>query len=151
VTQEQGQQKAKLVDRERRRAFRMRVNFATVVESIGAQDVPMPAALAAVYERVQPAEELIGKPMEFTLRDLSTNGAFLEGPAIPLMSRVRFQFELEGHGLVTAVGWTLWRRRATCMVPTDEGKTVELAPGVGVLFESLDLDARLEIARRTVQ
>jgi hypothetical protein len=134
---------------ERRKAIRLKVDCPTVVEAVAAIDMPLPASLAAVYERVQPAADYIGKPTPFVLRDLSTNGAFLEGPALPLLSRVKFVFALENFGEVKVIGWTMWRRRTTCMVPGKAGP-VELLSGVGVLFESMDLDARVEISRRTL-
>ena len=132
---------------ERRRARRLKVDYPTVVEGLAALELPLPAGLAAVYERVHPAEEVVGKQSAFVLRDLSTNGAFLEGPALPLLSRLKFAFSLDGYGEVSVVGWTLWRRRASCGITTATGP-VEMPPGVGILFESMDLTARLEIARR---
>ncbi|HEX2568668.1 MAG TPA: PilZ domain-containing protein [Polyangia bacterium] len=135
--------------REPRRARRLKVDYPTEVIGIAAQEVPPDTPLTAVYERVQPAPECIGQRTPFVVRDLSTNGAFLEGPALPLLSRVKFTFELEDHGPVHVTAWTMWRRTAPCTVSSANGP-VELPAGVGVLFESMDIDARIEIARRSL-
>ena len=133
---------------EHRRAHRLHVVIPTMVESIPAVDVPMHPELAKVYERVMPASEKIGESIPFVMRDLSTNGAFLEGPPLPLLSRVRFTFDFEGYGKVNAIGWTLWRRMAACRIPVEGKDPVDLPSGVGVLFEAVELNARLEIATR---
>lgn len=135
--------------REPRRARRLKVDYPTEVIGIAAQELPPDTPLAAVYERVQPASDFIGLRAQFIVRDLSTNGAFLEGPALPLLSRVKFTFELEDHGPVHVTAWTMWRRTAPCTVSSANGP-VELPAGVGVLFESMDIDARIEIARRSL-
>jgi hypothetical protein len=135
--------------REPRRARRLKVDYPTEVIGIAAQELPPDTPLAAVYERVQPASDFIGLRARFIVRDLSTNGAFLEGPALPLLSRVKFTFELEDHGPVHVTAWTMWRRTAPCTVSSASGP-VELPAGVGVLFESMDIDARIEIARRSL-
>lgn len=135
--------------REPRRARRLKVDYPTAVIGIAAQELPPDTPLAAVYERVQPASEFIGQHIQFVVRDLSTNGAFLEGPALPLLSRVKFTFDLEDHGPVHVTAWTMWRRTAPCTVTSANGP-VELPAGVGVLFESMDIDARIEIARRSL-
>ena len=79
------------------------------------------------------------------VRDLSTNGAFIAGDALPLLARVAFQFPLEGFGKVETLAWVLWRREADCEVPLPDGELITLPRGFGVLFESLALEARIAI------
>lgn len=131
---------------EKRQAARVNVNIPTLVEVIGQRDVALHPRIAAVYERVNPAPDMVGKKFPAVVRDLSTNGAFIEGPSVPLLSRVALTFPLEGHGQVEALGWTLWRRTGEVEVPGDEG-AMKLAAGFGVLFESIPLEARQLIAR----
>jgi hypothetical protein len=131
---------------EKRQAARINVNIPTLVEVIGQRDVALHPKIAAVYERVNPAAEMIGKKFPAVLRDLSTNGAFLSGLSVPLLSRVAFSFPLDGHGQVEAIGWTLWRRTGDVEVSGPEGN-VSLAAGFGVLFEAVPLEARQVIAR----
>jgi hypothetical protein len=103
--------------------------------------------LKAVYERVTPAAEKLGSKFPGVLRDLSTNGAFVAGEPLPLLSRLAFTFPLEGHGQVDVLGWVMWRRTAACDIPREDGPTLTLAAGFGVLFEAIPLDARLAISR----
>lgn len=131
---------------ERRHAPRIQVNLPTLVEVIGHRELSLHPNLAAVYERVMPAADLVGKKFPAVVRDLSTNGAFIAGPALPLLSRVAFTFPLEGYGQVEALGWCLWRRKADCEVPVQD-KTVKLGAGFGILFEAISLEARTAIAR----
>jgi hypothetical protein len=79
------------------------------------------------------------------VRDLSTNGAFIAGPTLPLLARVALSFELRGLGPVDAIGWVLWQRTAACEVPHGGG-VITLPMGFGVLFESIPLEARSAIA-----
>ena len=43
---------------------------------------------------------LSGEKFPGVVRDLSTNGAFISGEPLPLLSRVAFTFPLEGFGQV---------------------------------------------------
>lgn len=130
---------------ENRRAARLVVNAPAVVESIGQVPITLHPNLAAVYRRVAADESTLGQRFPAIVRDLSTNGAFISGPELPLMSRVAIKFELRGVGPVDAVGWVLWQRTADCELPTVNGM-VALPNGFGVLFESIPLDVRSAIA-----
>lgn len=131
---------------EKRLAPRITVELPTLVEVIGQREVELHPNLANVYERVRPATEMVGQRFPATLRDLSTNGAFIAGPALPLLSRVAFRFGLDGVGQVDVLGWTLWRRRDDCEIPRGEQSPVKLLAGFGVLFEAIPLEARAAIA-----
>ncbi len=133
---------------QRRREARISVSWPCTVEKIAERPAQLPPTLAAVYERVVAEPSGIGQRHQLVLADVSMNGAFVEGEALPLLSRVAMVFEVPGYRRVEAVGWVLWRRRDKCSVPGKDGKPVELPPGSGVLFEWLSLEARLEIARR---
>jgi hypothetical protein len=128
-----------------RRALRIAVNIPTVVEAVGQPPLRLHENLARVYTRVRASDELIGRKFPGTIRDLSTNGAFITGDPLPLLSRVAFAFNLDGFGRVEAVAWSLWRRAGDCELPRDEGAPLHLARGFGVLFEAIPLDARLAI------
>jgi hypothetical protein len=131
---------------ERRKAARVAVQIPTLVEVVGQREIELHPNLAAVYERVEPAPELIGEKFPSAVRDLSTNGAFIAGGRMPpLMSRVAFAFPLEGLQ-IEVLGWVLWRRTADCEIPTDSGD-VHLPAGFGVLFEAIPLDARNAISQ----
>jgi hypothetical protein len=132
---------------DRRRARRLKVEIPTAVEAISAEELPMSAELQAVYERVAPARDYLGRRTLFTVRDVSSNGAFLEGPPLSLLSRVRFKLPFGEGRESDVVGWVMWRRTAPCRIDGPYGK-VQLEPGIGVLFEAFPLDVRLEIARR---
>ena len=132
---------------ERRRARRLKVDIPTAVEAITAHAPEMSEELRAVYERVEPARDYLGRPTLFTVRDVSSNGAFLEGPPLSLLSRVRFKLPFGDGQESDAIGWVMWRRTAPCRIDGPYGK-VQLEPGIGVLFEAFPLEVRLEIARR---
>ena len=104
--------------------------------------------LAAVFRRVEADPSTIGQRFPAILRDLSTNGAFVSGQLLPLMSRVAMKFELRGFGPVDAVGWVLWQRAEDCELPAQAGQpgTIMLPKGFGVLFESIPLEIRSAIA-----
>jgi hypothetical protein len=129
---------------EKRRAQRISVNLPTVVEGVGQPPMQLHDNLARVYERVTCSEVAIGKRFPAAVRDLSSNGAFLAGDAIPLLSRVCFKFELPRLGGVEVLGWTMWRRSEDCELPRAEGRVV-LPRGFGVLFEAIPLEARQAI------
>jgi hypothetical protein len=130
-----------------RRARRIVVNVPAVVESIGQPPVSLHPNLAAVYSRVDADAGRLGARFPGVVRDLSTNGAFVAGEPLPLLSRVTLKFDLDGFGGVEAVGWILWRRSDDCEVPGPDGKSAFLPRGIGILFEAVPLDARTAIAR----
>jgi hypothetical protein len=129
---------------DKRRANRIAVSYPTVIESIGQPVMQLHENLLRVYSRVAPNAGEVGSKFPGTIRDLSTNGAFISGEPMPLLSRVAFAFDLADFGRVEAIGWTLWRRADDCEVPA--GSSVATLPrGFGVLFEAIPLDARLAI------
>jgi len=130
---------------EQRRAARLVVNAPAVVESIGQVPMFLHPNLQAVFRRVEADHSTVGKRFPAVVRDLSTNGAFISGMTLPLLSRVAIKFELRGIGQIDAVGWVLWQRTADCELPGDDGNTL-LPKGFGVLFESIPLETRAAIA-----
>ena len=130
---------------EKRRAARIALNAPILVEAIGQPETPLHENLRKVYQRVKANTHHIGSRFPCILSDLSTNGAFISGSPLPLLSRVSFLFKLEGYGQVEAVGWTLWRREADCEVPRADGTIASLPMGFGVLFEAISVDARIAI------
>jgi len=133
------------VSQEKRRALRILLNVPAVVEPMAMPPMKLHENLAKVYDRVHPPQDDVGKRYQCVLRDLSTNGAFLAGQPVPLLTRVACSFELEGFGRVETIGWTLWRRSDDCKIPRDDGTTTSLPRGFGVLFEAIPLDARIAI------
>lgn len=136
------------IQRTPRREARIGVSWDVAVEKLGERDQRLPPGLAEVYERVKADPTSIGTRFALTIRDVSMNGAFVEGEPLPLLSRVAMVFDLPGFRKVEAVGWVMWRRKDKCTITRDDGATLELGAGFGVLFEWLSLEARLEIARR---
>lgn len=130
---------------ELRRAARLVVNAPAIVESIGQGQIHLHPNLAAVFRRVEADTTTLGKRFPAVVRDLSTNGAFISGAPLPLLSRVAVKFELKTIGSVDAVGWVLWQRADDCELPAETG-TVTLPKGFGVLFESIPLEIRSAIA-----
>lgn len=128
-----------------RRATRLVVNAPAVAEAIGQVPVALHPNLASVFHRVEADTSRLGERFPVVVRDLSTNGAFVSGPPLPLLSRVALRFEVRGIGSVDAIGWVLWVRSADCEVPGAEGP-VMLPRGFGVLFEAISLEARTQIA-----
>lgn len=128
-----------------RRAARLVVNSPAVVESIGQVPMTLHPNLAAVFKRVEADASTIGKRFPAVVRDLSTNGAFISGPTLPLLSRVAVKFDVRGLGSIDAVGWVLWQRADDCELPSENG-LVTLPKGIGVLFESIPLETRAQIA-----
>ncbi len=126
-----------------RRAPRLVVNAPAVVESIGQPSMELHPNLAAVFRRVDADKTSIGKRFPAVVRDLSTNGAFISCPPLPLLARVALKLEIKGIGSIDAVGWVLWQRTEDCEVP---GATGALPKGFGVLFEAIPLDTRSAIA-----
>jgi hypothetical protein len=134
---------------EQRRAPRIAVNLPAVIEKIGGRSLPLHPILVPIYERVQPDSSDLGLKFPGVIRDLSTNGCFITGMALPLLSRVAFAFQVAGFGQVDTVGWVLWRRREDAQLPAQNGggQPLLLKAGFGCLFEAISLDARLAIAR----
>jgi hypothetical protein len=136
---------------ERRRAPRLAVNIPTLVEKIGHRELRLHPSLAPLYQRVHPNGENLGLKVPAAINDLSANGCFVTGQALPLLSRVALSFALPGFGQVEALGWVLWRRTGDCDIPFEgEGEQappLSLKAGFGVLFEAIPIDARLHIAR----
>jgi len=131
---------------EQRRAQRLVINSPAVVESIGQVPMALHPNLAAVFRRVDADASTLGKRFPAMVRDLSTNGAFISGAPLPLLSRVALKFEVKGLGTVDAVGWVLWQRTGDCELPGDAGDNTVLPKGFGVLFESIPLETRAAIA-----
>ena len=129
-----------------RRARRFVVNVPAVVESIGQPAVKLHPNLAKVYERVEANEAKVGQRFPAVVRDLSTNGAFVTGEALPLLTRVAIHFEVRAIGAIDAIGWVLWRRDADCEIPGPSGEMVALPRGFGILFEAIPLETRQAIA-----
>ena len=130
---------------EHRRAARLVVNAPAVVESIGQVPMSLHPNLAAVFKRVDADGTTVGKRFPAVVRDLSTNGAFISGPPLPLLSRVAIKFDVRGVGTIDAVGWVLWQRTDDCELPGAD-HTTTLPKGFGVLFESIPLETRAAIA-----
>jgi hypothetical protein len=137
---------------ESRRAARLVVNAPAVIESIGQVTMQLHPNLAKVFRRIDADQSAIGTKFPAIVRDLSTNGAFVAGETLPLLSRVAMKFEIKGVGPVDAIGWVLWQRTEDCEVPTATS-TVTLPKGFGVLFEAIPLETRAAIAQfvQTIQ
>lgn len=131
---------------EHRRARRILLNQPAVIEVVGQPQMELAPQVARVYTRVESDRSAIGRRFPGIVRDLSTNGAFIATEPVPLLSRLALQFEFEGHR-VDALAWVLWRRDSHCEVTATSGEQVILPRGIGVLFESIPLDARIAIAR----
>ena len=101
--------------------------------------------LARVFRRVDADRSSLGSKFPAVVRDLSTNGAFVSGAPLPLLSRVAIKFDLKGVGMIDAIGWVLWQRMDDCEVPNPQGST-SLPKGFGVLFEAIPMETRAAIA-----
>lgn len=130
---------------EARRAQRLVVNAPAVVESIGQTAMQLHPNLAKVFRRVDADKTSIGTKFPAVIRDLSTNGAFISGVTLPLLSRVAIKFDVRGIGNVDAIGWVLWQRTEDCEVPAGDN-AAQLPKGFGVLFEAIPMEARSAIA-----
>ncbi len=133
--------------KEHRRAQRIKVNLPTMIEVIAQPQGNLHPNLAAVLDRVEATPDAIGQRLPGSVRDLSTNGAFITGEPLPLLSRLMFRFPVDNFGAVEVVAWCLWRRTQDCTVPDPTGNEVMLPQGFGVLFEAIPLDARVAIHR----
>jgi hypothetical protein len=131
-----------------RRDARVKVAWRALCEKTLQMEQKLDPALAKVYERVQADPTGVGDRFEAIVRDISVNGAFLEGRALPILSRVAIVMEVPEWKRVEAVGWVLWRRSEACLVSRADGETATLQAGFGVVFEWVALETRLEIARR---
>ncbi len=135
-----------------RRDARLAVAWSCACEKIVQIEQTLDPALARVFERVKADTSGVGERFTGVLRDVSQGGAFIEGRALPLLSRVALAFEVPGYKNVEAVGWVLWRRTADCTIPREGGgEPQKLGAGFGVVFEYLPLEARVELARRVAQ
>jgi hypothetical protein len=130
---------------EPRRAPRLVVNAPAVIESIGQASMQLHPNLARVFRRVDADKSSVGTKFPAMIRDLSTNGAFVSGAPLPLLSRVAIKFELKSVGTVDAIGWVLWQRMDDCEVPGADSSTA-LPKGFGVLFEAIPMETRTAIA-----
>lgn len=130
---------------EPRRAPRLIVNAPAVIESIGQPPLILHPNLARVFRRVEADKSTIGMRFPAMIRDLSTNGAYVAGAPLPLLSRVALKFEVKGIGIVDAVGWVMWQRVDDCEIQT-AGQTQVLPKGFGVLFEAIAVETRVAIA-----
>ena len=128
-----------------RRAPRLVVNAASLIESIGQVSMKLHPNLARVFRRVDADRSSVGTKFPAVVRDLSTNGAFVTGAPLPLLARVAIKFDVKGVGPIDAIGWVLWQRMDDCELPVDGGKTV-LPRGFGVLFEAIPMETRSAIA-----
>src|SRR5436190_10384846 len=128
-----------------RRAPRLVVNAPAVVESIGQQPMALHPNLAKVFKRVESDRTSIGTKFPAVIRDLSTNGAFISGVPLPLLTRVAIKFDVKGVGNIDAIGWVLWQRTDDCDVPAGGASTM-LPKGFGVLFEAIPMETRNAIA-----
>src|SRR5262245_23349660 len=128
-----------------RRAPRLVVNAPAVVESIGQSPMTLHPNLAKVFRRVDADRSAIGTKFPAVVRDLSTNGAFIAGDPLPLLSRVALKFDVKSIGMIDAIGWVLWQRTEDCEMPGATSPT-KLPKGFGVLFEAIPMDARTAIA-----
>src|SRR5690349_17277860 len=128
-----------------RRAPRLVVNAPAVIESIGQGQMQLHPNLAKVFRRVDADKSSIGTRFPAVIRDLSTNGAFISGAPLPLLSRVALKFDVKGIGMVDAIGWVLWQRMEDCELPAT-GANTQLPKGFGVLFEAIPMETRTAIA-----
>jgi hypothetical protein len=135
------------MSREQRRARRVAVSLPALIESIGQPEVSLHPTVAAVYTRVAADRTSLGANGPGIVRDLSTNGAFIGCEPLPLLARVRVGFDLPQYGAVEAIGWVLWARTRDCEITDALGDSVPLPRGVGILFESLSIEARVHIAK----
>src|SRR5436309_235173 len=90
---------------ERRRAARIYVAWDAACEKTSEILQELPPELKAVYERINADSTELGRRFAGTLRDLSVNGAFVEGDPLPLMSRVALVFDIPAFRKVEAIGW----------------------------------------------
>ncbi len=128
-----------------RRAPRLVVNAPAVVESIGQGSMQLHPNIAKVFRRVDADRSSIGTKFPAVVRDLSTNGAYISGPPLPLLSRVALKFVVDGLGTIDAIGWVLWQRMDDCELP-GQAKAQLLPKGFGVLFEAIPMETRTAIA-----
>ncbi len=130
---------------EPRRAPRLVVNAPAVVESIGQASMQLHPNLSRVFRRVDADRSSVGTKFPAMIRDLSTNGAFVSGAPLPLLSRVALKFDVKPIGTIDAIGWVLWQRTDDCELPGQAAQQT-LPKGFGVLFEAIPMETRTAIA-----
>ncbi len=130
-----------------RNAPRALVTIPTLVEKVGQQPISPDPGLVPHFERVSAHGGGIGAKVPGIIRDLSVNGVFIAAQPFPLLSRVSFTFPLTGYGQVDAIGWVFWRRSQDVTVRYTGREAAFLPAGIGVLFESVPIDARIAIAQ----
>ena len=123
------------------------MSLPALVESIGQPEVALHPTVQAVYQRIEADRTTVGRSGPGIVRDLSTNGAFIACPPLPLLARVRVGFELPHFGAVEAIGWVMWARTRDCEIADALGDAVALPSGIGLLFEALAIEARVHIAK----
>jgi len=99
------------------------------------------------FESVPYPQELAGEVLHGNITNMSSNGVFvaLDGAIPPLLGRLGLSFDLDDHGPVVATGLVL---RRVSQSPHALSSTAQpVVTGVGVLFETIALDARQAIAR----
>ena len=131
-----------------RREERLTINWPALIEKMSERRQALPPELEPVYERVRAEASNVGQRFKMRLRDLSVNGAFLEGEPLPLNSRLALVFDMPDFQRVECIGWVLWRRKDRCQIRDTDGQSTELGAGVGILFEWITPEARAEIMRR---
>lgn len=124
----------------------MIVNAAAIVEPAIQPEVKLHPNLERVYERVTPPAPPSSARFPAMVRDLSSNGCYVVGQPLPLLSRVAIRFEVSGIGPIDAVGWVLWRRTEDCEIDGVGGESIALPRGFGVLFEAIPLETRQAIS-----
>jgi len=129
-----------------RRAPRLVVNAPVVIEAIGQVPMRLHPNLAKVFRRVDADASSIGNKFPAVIRDLSTNGAFISGVTLPLLSRLAQQFDLAGVGPRATVVLGLADTTDDCEVGTADAPN-SLPKGFGVLFEAIPLETRGAIAQ----
>lgn len=130
---------------EKRRARRISIDFEAVVHKIGAH-LPLPdKKREQFYECFTPDMTDLGKRFEARVKDLSEYGAFIvANQALPVLSRIKLEFQLPGYGKISAIALVIWRRKRESFIEINGEKKI-LLPGFGVLFEYLPFNDRQAI------
>ena len=111
-----------------RRAPRLVVNAPAVVESIGQLPMPLHPNLAKVFRRVEADQSSLGTKFPAVIRDLSTNGAFISGVPLPLMSRVAIKMDVKGLGSIDAIDQATAMMACAVVIAIDDQATVVPCP-----------------------
>jgi hypothetical protein len=129
---------------DRRRAARVRVSIPATVEVLG--DPHKQGGFDTGYERLVVPADMAGARFDATILDLSINGARLGASTFPaLLSRLSLAFTLPGYGRALAVSIVMWRR-TTPEAQSPGSDAGQGEPGLGVLFEAVDIGVRKCIA-----